>query len=186
MSDTTYADGAESTTTMGSTHNGLFTPATELNDDASIGIWIELGQGNATHDPVPGDILIMVDKTYGRVLSRHPAGHLILDNVSEYETTNRPIPMRWKWLCTDTDNFIGFRNLDQDAFLGRDDSWNLVARATAQKGHENFMLVKQRGGYRIQCPHWYGFRPLSARADGAGVEVQPSNGTVWGFIQASE
>ncbi|KAJ4158446.1 uncharacterized protein LMH87_008972 [Akanthomyces muscarius] len=86
----THADGAESSAesfnTASLTPNGAFTPATELEGDVSTRIWLELARAvrtNHTHDPTPGDTVIIVDKTFARVLACHPGGHLILDDITE-------------------------------------------------------------------------------------------------------
>ncbi len=192
MTQFTHADGAESSaesfTTAGLTPNGSFTPATELEGDVSTRVWLELARvvrTNHTHDPTPGDTVIIVDKTYARVLACHPGGHLILDDITEYDD-KQAIPERWQWLCTQTDNFIGFRNLAQDSFLGHDLWWNFAAQVTEQKGWEHFVLTKHQNGYYIQSPFWWSLSPLSARSDGAGIEAVKSDGTLWGFIRVSE
>ncbi|KAM3449663.1 hypothetical protein MY3296_006747 [Beauveria thailandica] len=174
MSLYTDADGTESNLTTDLTQDGLLTPNTEYEENLSIRVWLELQQAvklNHTHDPTPGDILIIIDKSYPRVLACHPGGHLILDNIAEYDM-REPIPKRWKWLCTETDGFIGFRSLAENKFLGRDIWWNFAARATVQKGYENFILIKRQFGYRVQSPFWFGFKPLSARSDGSGIEAK--------------
>ncbi|XWW93088.1 hypothetical protein V2A60_001016 [Cordyceps javanica] len=186
MNSFPHADGAESTATP--TPGGLSTPTTEVEDAEFIRIWLEVSGAlldDRTHDPTPGDILIIVDKTYSRVLACHPGGHLILDNFAEYDM-NQAIPERWKWLCTERDNFIGFRNLAGDCFLGHDIWWNFVARATVQEGWEHFMLIKRRKGYGIQSPFYYKFRPLAALSDGSGIKADEPQGTLWGFIKVGE
>ncbi|EJP61716.1 uncharacterized protein BBA_09357 [Beauveria bassiana ARSEF 2860] len=188
MSQYTDADGIESNLTPDLTQNGLLTPNTESEENSSIRVWLELQEAvkrNHMHDPTPGDTLIIVDKTYDRVLACHPGGHLILDNVIEYDMSE-PIPERWKWLCTETDGFIGFRSLAENKYLGHDFWWNFVARATAQKGDENFILIKRQNGYRIQSPFWFGFKPISARSDGSGIEAKEPDGTLWGFMEVRE
>ncbi|OAR01855.1 hypothetical protein LLEC1_04650 [Akanthomyces lecanii] len=192
MTLSTPADGAESsaasTTPSALTPNGSFTTATDPEGDASTRAWLELAQvarTNATHDPAPGDTVVVVDKTYARVLACHPGGHLLLDDMAEYDDT-QAIPERWKWLCTETDNFIGFRNLAEDSFLGHDLWWNFAAQVAVQKGWEHFVLARQQHGYCIQSPFWMSLSPLSARADGAGIEARESEGTLWGFVRVRE
>ncbi|EGX96962.1 hypothetical protein CCM_01621 [Cordyceps militaris CM01] len=186
----TPADGTESsaepTTTPGVPPNDAPTPATQ--EDGSIRAWFELAKAvrtNDTHDPTPGDTVLIVDKTYARVLACHPGRHLLLDDITEYDNT-QAVPERWTWLCTQSDNFIGFRNLAEDSFLGHDLWWNIAAQGTAQKGWEHFVLTKQRDGYHIKSPFWGSLKPLAARLDGAGIEAGQPDGTLWAFVRVSE
>jgi len=178
----------ESNTPASPTPDGSFTPATELEENAFIRVWPELSdavRNNSTHDPTPGATFIIVDKSYGRVLACHPGGHLLLDDITEYDP-NRAIPKRWKWLCTEADNFIGFRNLAEDTFLGHNLWWTFFAHAPIQKGWEHFVLIRRRDGYCIQSPCWWWFRPLSARFDGSGIEARHPDGSLWGFVKVLE
>ncbi|KAM0666132.1 hypothetical protein ACQRIU_003987 [Beauveria bassiana] len=164
------------------------TPATAVEEKPWLSAWLRLQlavKANITHNPTPGDILIIIDSTHPRVLACHPGSHLILDNIDEYDTS-QPMPERWKWLCTENDGFLGFRSLAQDTFLGHDSWWNFVARSSAQKRYEHFVLVKYQDGYRIQSPSWFDFKVMSARRDGSGVEAGQPHGTLWGFMQVRE
>ncbi|KAM3513438.1 hypothetical protein MY11210_002918 [Beauveria gryllotalpidicola] len=167
---------------------GLSTPTTPVEGKPIMAIWLRLQlavKANMPDDPTPGDTLIIIDNTYGRVLACHPGGHLILDNIDGHDMRN-PVPERWKWLCTETEGFIGFRSLTEDKFLGHDVWRNFVVRAIAQGADESFLLIKRRDGYRIQSLSWSKFKPLSARSDGAGVETGQSDGTSWEFMKVRE
>ncbi|KAJ6785694.1 hypothetical protein PWT90_00987 [Aphanocladium album] len=171
-----------SSTTAGTTPNGTLTPST---DAAAVHTWLRVAgslDSTDTHDPIPGDTVVIVDKTYSRVLACHPGGHLLLDDVAEYDM-HEAIPDRWKWLCTERDNFLGFCSVAEETFLGHNFWWNFVAQARVQKGWEHFLLVRQHDGYRVQCPRWGGFEPLAARADGSGIEIGRPECTVWGFVR---
>jgi hypothetical protein len=61
-----------------------------------------------------------------------------------------------------------------------------MAEALAQNGWEHFKLMDRGDGCAIQTPYWFSLRTLSARPDGAGIEIGRPNGTLWKFVRVSE
>lgn len=170
------------------TTHGMATPSTEaewMANGSPITTWLKVSRviaDNSTHDPVPGDTLLIVDKIHGRVLTCRQGGNLSLERISDRDM-QQPIPERWQWLCSEKDNFTGFLNVAERRFLGRNMRWNYIAQAGEQQGFENFVLNRRQNGYRILSPDWFSLYPMSARFDGTRIDAHQSDGTLWGFVQ---
>jgi hypothetical protein len=185
MTTSTPTGDTESITTDGAT-----TPATdESGDETLISEWSELStalQSGKMHNPTTDDILVIVDKTYNRVLTWRPGNRIVLVDIPKRHP-GQSIPARCKWRFTESsDGFNGFCNLAECRYLGHNLWWEFMAQAFAQNGWEHFKLMNRGDGYTIQVPYWFSLRPLSARSDGTGIDIGRPNGTLWEFIRVSE
>ncbi|KAH6974198.1 hypothetical protein BKA56DRAFT_733848 [Ilyonectria sp. MPI-CAGE-AT-0026] len=132
------------------------------------------------HDAAPqaGDTYIIKERVHGRVIT-------VIEGRLQLETR----PNRagsWRWLCTEKDGFLGFRNTVSGRYLGHNSSWNMVVNAMNHKHWENFHARRQPvGGYTLLAPHWSTMRQISIGEDNTLV-AGDERGTVWEFMKLED
>ncbi|KAH8666152.1 hypothetical protein BGZ61DRAFT_302500, partial [Ilyonectria robusta] len=125
--------------------------------------------------PQAGDTFIIVDKAYGRAIT-------VIEGRPKLETSaNRA--GSWRWLCTEKDGFLGFRNTVSGRYLGHNIWWNMVVDGWSHKAWEHFHARRQEcGGYTLLAPDWFTMRQISI-GEGNTLVAGSEGGTVWEFIK---
>lgn len=128
--------------------------------------------------PQAGDTFIIMEKPHGRVIT-------VIEGKLQLETS----PNRagsWRWLCTEKDGFLGFRNTVSGRYLGRNFWWNMVIDGMNHKYWEHFHARRQPGGgYTLLAPSWFTMRQISI-GEGNALVAGDERGTVWEFMKVED
>lgn len=191
MPNSTNADLFSSTAST-ATFNDIYTPSSTSIEGSSEVQWLQSSQEispshlQTSHigslevtrsaEPVAGNIYIIIAKEQDRALTCRDGNVYLGDSVKEGKSC--------QWRCIETNGFLGFINVAEGGFLGRNIWWHFYAKVFHHLPWEYFRVQKQPcGGYWIQALHFWKFWQLSAHCDGHGLFTVASGGTIWEFVK---
>ncbi|KAI0966591.1 hypothetical protein F4678DRAFT_449109 [Xylaria arbuscula] len=69
----------------------------------------------------------------------------------------------WQWICEELpEGYLGFRDVVQGKYLGRDNKGGFYAQVGRQGSWESFVLrPREAGGYNLCVRHWFSLKALS-------------------------
>ncbi|KAL2692443.1 hypothetical protein Neosp_002852 [[Neocosmospora] mangrovei] len=98
--------------------------------------------------PWPGNEYIILEKNTNRAITLTKDG-LCLEDDEKDPNANK------KWLCVDSNNYIGFFNPKANVYMGHDGKDGLRATAVVLKGWEQMTPRHHpNGGYQLLMPYW--------------------------------